>query len=216
MKYVSKEELHKALLAFSESRGYVLTKRSTKPNRILYRCDLGGLPRINLKVQDVKRRRVKYSRRINCPFLVSGNRVRDGWISEVICPDHNHGANDDLLAHSSARRLSEEDVSRICEMLKAGLAPKYIAAVIRAEGKLIKAKDVSNILISERRKSFEGRSATQALVDKLHRGEEWVSKYETDEEGHITRIFFTYAPCQLLSLRYHHVFLMDCTYKTNR
>ena len=121
-----------------------------------------------------------------------------------------------MLSHAILRRPNADDVSRIVLMLKGNMSPSSISAVMRAEGKLLLPRDVSNIAVKERKKSLDGESPMQALIHELERDSNWNVDYETDSEGHITRLFFVHSASRALSLQNHHVFLMDCTYKTNR
>ena len=130
--------------------------------------------------------------------------------------NHNHDASLSLLAHPVARRRSKEDKKEVIEMTKVNAPPSQIAGLMMACNKLMTRRDVSNIKLYERLKRLAGRTPIQALLEELQNDEEWIVHHEVDENGNITMLFFMYKPCRDLALQYGYVFVLDCTYQTNR
>ena len=97
------------------------------------------------------------------------------------------------------------------EMLKANMAPKQIVGVLREPSKLILAQDVSNIIRQQREKALGGYTPIQALIKELQQKDKWSYKLETDDNGVLKRLLFSYVPNRKFLLLYHHVLVVDCT-----
>ncbi|CEG45282.1 uncharacterized protein PHALS_01590, partial [Plasmopara halstedii] len=71
MDYVSREELMSAVQNFARAQGYAVSiKRSNAGKRVFLKCDSGGLYQLKINLEERKRERS--TRRIDCPFLLSG------------------------------------------------------------------------------------------------------------------------------------------------
>ncbi|KAJ7964071.1 Protein FAR1-RELATED SEQUENCE 5 [Quillaja saponaria] len=122
-----------------------------------------------------------------------------------------------MSGHPSCRRFSEEEIVRIKDMNKAGIAPRQILSSLRQNNPnlLAVSRTLYNVKAKIRKDSLGGRTMIQALMDEL---DENGFKYsvEHDCEGHLTHLFFTYPISIALTKSYSTVFVMDCTYKTNK
>ena len=79
--------------------------------------------------------------------------------------------------------------------------------VDQGKGALSKAKLQKN--------SLGGRSLIQALFEEFEHGD-FIFNYLKDEFECLTHIFFTHPKSVILGRTYQSVFVMDCTYKTNK
>ena len=68
---------------------------------------------------------------------------------------------------------------------------------------------------NRRKDMLHGRTPIQALFDDLQ-ASEFLHFHRCDENGTITSLFFAHKESVRLARQYHHVALMDCTYKTNK
>ncbi|KAL3528953.1 hypothetical protein ACH5RR_008275 [Cinchona calisaya] len=77
------------------------------------------------------------------------------------------------------------------------------------------ARDIYNIKRKIIIDSLDGHSIIQLLFEELGKTE-FMFDVKRDEEGHLTHWFFAHPTSIRLSKSYSNVFVMDCTYKTNR
>ncbi|XP_077221058.1 PKS-NRPS hybrid synthetase cheA-like [Tasmannia lanceolata] len=130
--------------------------------------------------------------------------------------DHNHKASTDISGHPSSWRLSKEEVLRIKEMTTAGIQPHQMLTSLRRSNPQLLAisRDVYNCTAKIRKDILAGRTPIQALLDELADGGFYYS-VEYDE-GRLTHLFFAHSKSITLRRSYSNVFVMDCTYKTNK
>ena len=55
----------------------------------------------------------------------------------------------------------------------------------------------------------------QALLEELGKGG-FIYNVQYDSDGHLTHLFFAYPTSMVLTRSNSSVFVMDCTYKTNK
>ena len=78
------------------------------------------------------------------------------------------------------------------------------------------ARDVANVKVAQRKVSLAGRTPMDALFHELKNSPNWVYESELSNEGKVKSLFFAYVENCQSAAKWHKVFLMDCTYKTNR
>ncbi|XP_012829137.1 PREDICTED: protein FAR1-RELATED SEQUENCE 5-like [Erythranthe guttata] len=199
--------------------------RGRRTPYVIVRCERGG-HYVGKKVpgEDDQRpgKRSTGSKKCNCPFKLKGTREHKDdekaeWKLDVHSGIHNHNLFENLHGHSYAGRLSKEDVSFVHTMKKAMVKPR---AILRA----LKQKDPSNVTgmktvyntISKLNFSeLDGRSQVQSLFVKL-KEDEYLSYHRSNELNAITDLFWIHPKCIKLAQSYPYVFVIDCTYKTNR
>ncbi|KAL6567452.1 hypothetical protein OROGR_001120 [Orobanche gracilis] len=122
-----------------------------------------------------------------------------------------------MSGHPYCRRLSEEDFLSIKEMTMAGIPPRQILTSLRQKNPKFQAiaRTVYNARAKINKDGLAGRTPIQALLDELGQ-EEFAYDVEYDGNGHLTHLFFAHPKSVLLMRSYSNVFVMDCTYKTNR
>ncbi|GAA0160256.1 hypothetical protein LIER_43516 [Lithospermum erythrorhizon] len=122
-----------------------------------------------------------------------------------------------MSRHSSARVLSNDEVQTIDEMTKSGATPHQIMSYLRRRNPCIKAvaTNIYNTKANILKASLGGRSNIQVLLEELGNGG-FLFDVLKDEEDHLTHVCFAHPNSVQLSRSYSNVFVMDCTYKTNR
>ena len=75
-------------------------------------------------------------------------------------------------------------------------------------------RDVSNAVAKEKWERLQGRDPINVLLDLLVE-RAIPHSYNTDSNGHITHLFFTFPNATELAKIARTVFIMDSTYKTN-
>nr|CCA18072.1 Pc21g00130 putative [Albugo laibachii Nc14] len=102
-------------------------------------------------------------------------------------------------------------------MTLAGVKPLDILSTIRQtnEGALVNLSTLYNGRANVLKDLLHGRTPIQALFDDLQ-ASKFLHFHRYDENGMITSLFFAHKESVRLARQYHHVALMDCTYKTNK
>ena len=123
--YSSREELLTGCKDWAAQQGFAVVIARSRFNRLWLKCDRGGTyeNRRNLTPEQRKRKRGE-SRLLGCQFKMLANVKRDGvWKVETEVAEHNHGPSDDLSAHPTLRRMTDEQVNKVNEMCDAGRSP---------------------------------------------------------------------------------------------
>lgn len=218
--FQSREDLIEAARKIAFVQGYALVIRRSKSEiYVVLGCDRGGNYK-SRKVPLEERKKKSASRLINCPFEIWGKKKRKlqgFWKLEIKSLLHNHEPSTDMSGHPYCRRFSNEEIMRIKEMCMAGIPPRQILSSLRQSNPHLRAisRNIYNKKAKILEESLAGRTVIQALVDELGEGG-FSYNIEYDQEGHLTHLFFAHPISIELSKSYPHVFLMDCTYKTNK
>ncbi|XP_077246001.1 protein FAR1-RELATED SEQUENCE 5-like [Tasmannia lanceolata] len=218
--FQTREAFLEHVRGFGKTQGYIVTiKKLRRDHSLILGCDRGGSYRKCLKVSDSQRETSTCL--IRCPFRMEGRRMPDGsWRLKVNDGEHNHEPLEDISCHPYSRRFSEEEILQIKEMANTGIQPRQMLIALRNGNPdhLAISRDVYNLKAKIRKKKLSGRTPIQALLDELVElvcgGFQHSFKY--DEEGHLTHLFFSHPNSIALSKSYSNVFIMDCTYKTNK
>ncbi|KAG5551462.1 hypothetical protein RHGRI_009772 [Rhododendron griersonianum] len=218
-KFESREELMDTLRQFFAMQGYAISiKTSTKGRYITLGCDRGGCYRNKWHVPMERRQRNTATRLINCPFEIRCKRLDDGfWVLEVKNGSHNHEPSSDMAGHPSFRRFSKEEIMTIEELTRSGVPPRQILSSLRLRNKKLQAvsRTIYNMKNKLRRENLAGRTTIQALFDELCEGD-FTFQVAYDQNGCLTHLFIAHPLSITLTKSYTTVFVMDCTYKTNR
>ena len=234
------ESLKDVVLRINEHagpRGYAVVLARTKKSKLGVTrkawliCDRGRKTR----EPRGQNRRHTSSRLNECPFSVIAKRDQDidGWIIEVINPDHNHSAT--LAgAHPALRKLAmtPEVKDEISRALTVQIQPSKIISSLRVPdpvtgvnfddpsdpvivNPMFKPRDIYNMKAHIRREILGPLTPVQALIRELDQGD-WFYELQKDDLDHITHLFFVKGTSKKMLKWNHEVLVIDCTYKTNR
>jgi len=200
------------------AHGYALRLKRSRKDRhgdvknFNVRCDRSG----TYATSQIRRKNCG-SRLTNCPFELFLGKKDGWWHLEVRNPEHNHDGDEELSGHPRARRMNDEERARIREMSSAGIRPREIVTTIRQNDP--NSRVISRTIYNERQRlrkeKLNGRTPIQTLIDELS-VDNYMFDFQSDDEGHITHLFFAHQESIELTRTYSFVLLMDCTYKTNR
>lgn len=162
----SREELLAGCKDWSSGQGYAVVIARSRFNRLWLKCDRGGTyeNRRNLTPDQRKRKRGD-SRLLGCPFRMLATCKKDGvWRVETDVSEHNHGPSDDLSAHPTLRRMTDEQLQRVKDMCDAGKSPAETLEELRASWTDIKVltRDIYNA-----RKKYKTEKEEAALAAGL-------------------------------------------------
>ncbi|XP_078176323.1 protein FAR1-RELATED SEQUENCE 5-like [Carex rostrata] len=225
LSFEASDELIKGAHTFFPERGYGFPERgyglsicsSRKDKYVVLECDRGGCYRDPCNVSTEQRKRTTTSRLTNCPFNIKGKRQdNELWTIEIKSYEHNHEASVDVTGHSICRRLSQEEIKGVDHMSKSGIPPRQILSSLRQNNPNLTAisKIIYNAKAKIRKDNLAGRSVMQALLEELAQG--GFMHDMLSEGGHLTHIFFAHPLSVNLTQYFPDIFIMDCTYKTNR
>lgn len=216
----SRELLIASVCQHALSQGHAITTvRSNTNKNIFLGCDRGGIYHDRINAPEGSNRRLTTTRRIGCPFRLYGRRIPDSdkWELKVRNPSHNHTTNDNMIGHPAARRLTEEQLQRILDLSETGSKPRDTLALIRRQypNALVTSKDIYNARDSLRRKKLGNSTSLEFLLKTLQENS-WKYAFKQDIEGHILFFMFAHPESIKYANKYNRVFVLDCTYKTNR
>ena len=201
------------------SQGYAITTiRSIKDKYIYLGCDRGGTYRDRVNAPEGSKRRTTTTRRIGCPFKLYGKKLLDDkWMLHVQNGDHNHAADDNMVGRSAARRLIEEQLQKVLHLSDVGSNPRGILAVIKREypDVLVIPRDIYNARSALRRQKLGNYTPLEFLLKTLQEND-WKYATKQDSEGHVLFFMFAHPESIKYANLYNRVFVLDCTYKTNR
>ena len=174
--------------------------------------------KIDKKIHIDNRKRASCTRLINCPFEIRGKRLDGGfWVLELRNNSHNHDPSSDMSGHLSSRRLTTKEIIDILKMSMARIQPRQILSSLRPKNLNLQAvsRTIYNLKVKIQKDTLDGHSLIQALFKELEQGG-FIFNYLKDNNGHLTYVFFAHPKSVILARTYSIVFVMDCTYKTNK
>lgn len=219
--FETREQLLASIQQHALTYGYAITTVSSSRDRnITLGCDRGGRYHDRIDALDGAKRRKTSTKRINCPFRLYAKKLNTGqWEIQIRDPIHNHEADDNMIGHPLARRrqLTEDQIQTIQHLSDTGSTPRHIISLIRKQQPniLIKPKDCYNIRDELRRKKLGNYTPLEFLRETLQ-DNSWRYAFKQDTEGHILFFMFAHPESIRYANQYNRVFLLDCTYKTNR
>ena len=144
----NREELLEGCKDWAATQGYAIVIARSRFNRLWLKCDRGGKyeNRRNLTPDQRKRKRGD-SRLLGCPFKMIAACKKDGtWTVNTEISEHNHGPSDDLSAHPTLRRMTDQQLQKVHDMCDAGRSPAETLEQLRTTWPDIKVltRDIYN------------------------------------------------------------------------
>ncbi|KAK8930957.1 hypothetical protein KSP39_PZI016357 [Platanthera zijinensis] len=202
-------EKHKALVVYSPNEGGY-------EGRYLTRLCYQGYYFLDLSARDLGD---PESTLIKIHPICPGYSREDNneWKIEVIYGYHNHGFVH-LEAHPYISRLDENEQKIIAEMFNAGVKPRKILSALKKRNpeNTTTIRTIYNEKAKLYRNQLDGGTPIQYLF-KCISDSGYISFNQVHPEtNQLDRIFFAHPTSVRLSNMFSNVFLIDCTYKTNR
>ena len=214
-----------AINKFAIRHGYGVTERRSKPDKYgiprkyWFQCDCGSKIKVRDLHPDVEKQRMRLARSKNCPFKITCARdLQDRlWRITVEDPTHNHVATYPET-HPVHRKLTAEDKLDIKAMSAAGATSGEIVNKLQSanSGRAFIRQDIYNARMDIRRVELGPRTATQALMEELGKGEDFYLDFQKDNEFKLTRLFYSYKKSQQMLKENPDILVIDATYKTNQ
>ena len=130
----SREDLLEGCKDWSATQGFAIVIARSRFNRLWLKCDRGGTyeNRRNL-TPDVRKRKRGESRLLGCPFkMIAAGRKDGSWSVDTEIPDHNHGPSEDMTAHPTLRRMTDQQLQKVHDMADAGKSPAETVEELRS------------------------------------------------------------------------------------
>lgn len=217
-KFESYDELLKSVRDFYYAKGYGVSIRSSRKDKcVILQCDRSGFYRDRLCIGD-KRKRNTGSRLIKCSFQIVGKKGNDGaWVIKAKNLTHNHDPSSDISGHPSFRRLLQDDVQSVKNMTLSGIPPRQILSSLRQRNQNLPAvsRTIYNLKAKIQKENLRNRSKVSALFEEFEK-EGFIYDILHNPAGNITHLFIAHPLSIKLAKVFSNVFVMDCTYKTNK
>ncbi|POV97591.1 hypothetical protein PSTT_14978 [Puccinia striiformis] len=218
--FVSKDALFAFCQNWAKVRGYaVATGHSARGKNVYIQCDRSGEYRgvvPSISGQNTS------TMKVECPFLLYGATstsqkvTNKSWRLEIRHGDHNHEPSPVASAHAAHRLLQPGQLKEVGRLRKSNLKPAQILLQLRTAdpNTLATNRTISNALQKQRREELDGKTPIEALLCILKETNwSWDAKYTAT--GAVQNLFFAHPRSIHLAQIYHHVALLDATYKTN-
>jgi hypothetical protein len=213
------EDLKRFVQTWAEAHGYKLPTGTSKPGKNVYfNCSLAGEDR---NKPDTTRQRLSRNKRTGCKFSISAHkptakaRAGDPW--EIRLKDHvshNHGPMETQYEVLN-RRVDPQLETEALRMASLGMQPRAVAMMLSTEaGRHVTCRTVYNITAAHKREKRKGNTPMEYLIQCL-KTSNWIHDEAYDDNGQLLYLWFAHPGSVDLARRFHHVVLMDCTYKTN-
>ncbi|KAJ4802465.1 Protein FAR1-RELATED SEQUENCE 6 [Rhynchospora pubera] len=215
-RFKTRTELLQAVRGSYAARGYILTTRSSRPDKnVILGCYRGGTYRNTHKVPLVERKKSIKSRLIGCPFRLWGIKQNDGfWAVRVKNSTHNHEPANDISAYPLSQRLTRDELETVDELTKSGQTPRQIMLALKKKNPDLKV--ISKTIYNAKKKivkdKLAGRSTIEALFDELIKAG-FNCNFLKDQEGHLTHLFAAHPLSVVLTKCFSNIFVMDSTRK---
>ena len=217
--FVSQEALLEALQAEARLCGYALVKRRSKAGKqVVLCCDRGGKHVPTFSNPDGPQRQSS-SRKTGCMFEIYASVQGDGlWHALMKNSEHNHECTPaDIAAHPSHRKLTEASRTLVHALAAAGAPPSATLLALKQQdpSNATLAKDITNATAQWRRTALDGLSPLQALLRDADMAN-WISAFDSTPNNSLKGLFLMHKSSLDLFNLYHHVVVLDSTYRTTR
>jgi hypothetical protein len=217
MEFMTRQELIEDFSNNYEQEGMVFTIKTSKEKWVVMKCDRGGEYVNMLNLTDETRQRETHTRRTGYEFEIVCLSVKGVWAIRKISGSHNHELGGNLASHAMKCHLSELKKVKVRALGGQGLAPKDIICILHKEftNSHSTTKEIYNELVAARTKELRGRRPIKALVELISCSDYF--NMVRLVEGAVNCVFFMHQS-SLVSMcqTFGTVFLLDCTYKTNK
>ena len=213
--YETREALLARVHSVAFDNGFACSIVRSDTRKICIACSRSGKYRKNPKVFEPRKYLSGTSKR-ECPFKLKATKNKRGWTLRIVNDRHNH--EQDFEDPSCGRaRLTTEEKDALHVMSKNNTMPTSVYLNLRANNERFcgNAKAVHNAKYTMMQKELDGKLPMQAMLDDFKR-KGYKYNYETGAEGQLTKLAFTHPHSLKLIKMFSNIFLLDCTYKTNR
>ena len=213
-------ESRAALLQYTRAlafdHGFALSIARSKPDRKVWlACSRSGTYRKNSLVSEPRKKRSGTSKN-DCPYLLIG--LNSGGVWHLIVENARHNHKPDYEDRSCGRmRLGHEEKDAVVKMSKSGARPRHIYLTLKSNNERFcgNIRSIYNSINGQRTTYLAGREPNLAMFEEFEK-KGYVYRVQTDDDNKLTHLYLAHPHSVALSNMFNSVFLLDCTYKTNR
>ncbi|XP_038711743.1 PKS-NRPS hybrid synthetase CHGG_01239-like [Tripterygium wilfordii] len=223
MEFHNKEDVLSYVRRCGRRHGVVVVvKRSDLNNqkrtpRILFGCERGG----GYRAKGVPKKRKSATKKCQCPFSLKA-QVTDAstgtWGLVVINGKHNHALVKAFEGHSYVGRLTAEEKDTVERLSRSGVKAREILNHLKLKDptNATTIKTVYNARTALRLAETAGKSHMQQLFTLLTENG-YVTRHRYEPETEVLQdLFWCNSTSIQLARAFPSVFMLDCTYKTNK
>jgi hypothetical protein len=216
MEFATQKELIEDLRNNYEQEGVVLTIKTSKEKWVVLKCDRGGEYVNVLNLTDETRQREMHTRLTDCDFEIVCSSVKGVWAVRNISGNHNHKLGGNLAGHAVKCRLSKLENAKVRAFGGQGLAPKDIICIVHKEfvNSHSMANEIYNELGTAQAEELRSHRPIETLVELISYTN-YFNKVRLVGDV-VNCVFFMHQSSVNMCQTFCIVFLLDCTYKTNK
>ncbi len=133
---------------WAANHGYAVVDRNSDMNRVILKCNRGGVYRNRCYLPEATRKRKTSFYLTNCLFRlqVMRDRTLGCWSLHVVHAAHNQSASKSITAHPSLRKLDTAEQQQVATLSAAHVQLRTNGAVMRdqGQGETLLMKDIFN------------------------------------------------------------------------
>ncbi|CAG8732243.1 28528_t:CDS:2 [Dentiscutata erythropus] len=217
------ESFKEAAQQGAKAAGFAFSVSSSKLSRsekgghipyILLQCVMGGEYRNNHKITEETRKRIKSTKRQNCPVTLYAvlNENAGVWVVRSYKKQHNH----ELLPPSQVyclhqhRQLNAEQKELVHIMLKSGASVQSVADAVQWKHGTVYTKDIVNERDRIRNALNEGSNndTTMQLLQKLEE-HNYILRHLLSKDGYMRNLFFTHIEAASHTAEYTYEWFLN-------
>lgn len=214
------DDVKNHLVSWAAKKGYVLSTADNQGNYQYLKCTRHGEYTPSAPEVPTEKQRKGGSKKCGCKYQLNLKKDINGfWIysTQADPVPHNHPPFESLLEHPALLRLDEECTKTVEFMMTISATASETLALLKLSfpDKMFNEDLIYNARKAIRKERLGDRAPVQALLDNL-KDLGYHFQLQTNVKNEITHLFLCHPDSIYLSRRFHEVFLMDATYKTNK
>lgn len=212
--FTTREEVITAVRDHYRSLGQeIKIGKNSDKKKLILQCPSGG------KYQSASGetpKRERSTKKSDCPFAIRAffSSVSNNWRIHTVFETHNHELSQ---GYAENRRLTDAEKSVVRSMAANGVPVAAIRSSLQSEfqNRHSTRKTIHNEIGKARKEILDGRTPIVALYEVLQDGNCFL-RLSADENEEVIGLFMAHPISISMARRFSTIFMMDCTYKTNR
>ena len=203
---------------WAQTHRYAVTRKSSKPDRyVFFGCNRRG-QHVTSSVVISKRERT--TQKCGCLFVVSATAPTQKdlpkiWTLKSKFPTHNHDPSASEDVHPVHRRLTTGEFNHVKNLASSGVKTSQILQQVKQLGSQALSQTIYNARSKVVREKLAGLTSIQCMFECIEASDTWNSRFLKKNDGVLVNLFWAHQGSINLARKYHHVALIDVTYRTN-
>ena len=215
--FPTREEAQNYCQTWAMKHGYALTVFNSKHDQYVdLACDRHGSYSGSLLT---KRSRQTHTRKVGCKFLIHASCTKADplWRLSYKETQHNHQPSEHPSVHPQLRRILGVALENLVEGMNDGLNTLQLKRKLSKidGGDYVDDQTIYNTKQKVTLAELKGKSVMEVLYEQLEETS-WIHRSKFSGEGHLEALYLAHPEAVKLSKQFHHIAMLDCTYKTNK